>query len=278
IKSLHSSLAIEGNRLTQEQVTDIINGQRVLAAPKDILEVKNAIRVYDSLPGIDPNSEAQLLKTHALLMDGLVADAGKYRNTGVGVFDGGKVVHMAPPAKRVPILMMDLFDYLVNHEEDIIIKSCVFHYEFEFIHPFSDGNGRMGRLWQTAILKSEYPDLVALPIERIVHERQQEYYDALAESQRAGNSNPFITYSLSTIHDALQRELSHNTQLTQDFRDRLEAWKIRIDQVDFTRKEYMAFHKSISPATATRDLTQGVENGILKRFGTMRTTRYSFKS
>ena len=157
IRSLHASLAIEGNQLSEEQVTAILDGKLVLGSMHDIQEVKNAIAVYDKIGALDAFKENDLLITHELLMQGFIDDAGRYRKSGVGVVEGDKVIHIAPPARQVPRLMGDLFEYLTDYDEDYIIKSCVFHYEFEFVHPFSDGNGRMGRLWQTAILKSHYP-------------------------------------------------------------------------------------------------------------------------
>ena len=153
IKTIHSSLAIENNSLSLEQITAIIEGKRVLGNPNEITKVKNAVQDYDLLLSLNPYKEKYLLKTHKLMMQDLVSGSGKYRNDGVGIFDGEKVIHVAVPAKRVPELMADLFDWLKTSDVHPLIKSCVFHYEFEFIHPFQDGNGRMGRLWQTVILK-----------------------------------------------------------------------------------------------------------------------------
>lgn len=276
IKSIYSSLAIEGNSLSEEQVTAILDGKRVLGKPQDIHEVANAIKVYETLDKIDPFNEDNLLATHQLLMSGLITDAGRYRQGGVGVIDGTKVVHLAPPAKQVPRLMGDLFDYLINYPEDLIIKSCVFHFEFEYIHPFSDGNGRMGRLWQTAILKEEYPDLAFVPIESMVYEAQAGYYRALQESQYDANSNAFILFSLQTIKAAIEEQLASAVQVPSDYQVRLKAFAQIIGKASFTRKEYQVYHKSISPATTTRDLTVGAEEGILVKTGKLRTTRYQF--
>lgn len=153
IKTIHSSLAIENNSLSLEQITAIIEGKRVLGSPNEIQEVKNALQAYELLLTLNPYEEKDLLKAHKLMMADLVERNGKYRKDGVGIFDGNQVVHLAPPADRVPFLMSDLFEWLKNSDVHPLIKSCVFHYEFEFIHPFQDGNGRMGRLWQTVILK-----------------------------------------------------------------------------------------------------------------------------
>lgn len=277
IRSLHSSLAIEGNRLSIEQVTAILNGKRVVGPLKDVQEVENAIRVYDDLIDYDPYSEDELLATHGQLMQGLIADAGRYRQSGVGVVDGSKVIHIAPPAKRVPMLMGDLFKYISTTSEGLIIKSCVFHYEFEFIHPFSDGNGRMGRLWQTAILKTAFPDLAYVPIESMVHTHQQAYYQALSDSQSLGHSNPFILYSLRTIRDALQEQLSNEVVSNATWQERLEAFRQQLPARDsFSRKAYNLYHKQIASATTTRDLAKGVESGLLTKQGSLRTTTYTF--
>ncbi|MEM6769661.1 MAG: Fic family protein, partial [Bacteroidota bacterium] len=266
----------EGNTLTEDQVTAILDGKRVLGTKQDIKEVQNAFTVYDLLENINPYSEDEMLLMHGLLMKDLITDAGRYRQSGVGVIDGTKVVHIAPPAKRVPSLMGDLFDYLENYEEDIIIKSCVFHFEFEYIHPFSDGNGRMGRLWQTAILKTEYPDLAFVPIESIVHARQKGYYDALQQSQHAGDSNAFIMYALESIKLALSEQLDNALNIGSDVETRLQAYAEQVGTNLFSRKEYLAYHKSIASATATRDLAEGVKNGTLVRTGQYRGTRYQF--
>ena len=275
IKSLHSSLAIEGNRLTQEQVTAILEGRPVLGPPRDILEVKNAIDVYDSVGDLKATDEDDLLRAHGMLMRGLIDDAGRYRNSGVRVVDGDRVIHIAPPARQVPRLMGELFDYVVNYQEDTVLKSCVFHYEFEFIHPFSDGNGRMGRLWQTVLLKEKYPTLQYVPLETIVHSRQQGYYDALSNSQSVGNSNPFIVYMLAAMQEALTQQLqTDNIQLTPS--DRLAAYQEIVGTATFTRKQYQQFHKAISPATATRDLRKGVDQDRLIKSGNQADTTYRF--
>jgi len=199
IKTIHSSLAIENNSLSLEQITAIIEGKKVLGNPNEIKEVKNSIQAYDLLLTLNPYKEKDLLKAHKLMMQELVENSGKYRNDGVGIFDGEKVVHVAPPAKRVPELMADLFEWLKKSDVHPLIKSCVFHYEFEFIHPFQDGNGRMGRLWQTVILK-EWKEVFAwLPVETLVKENQKEYYSVLGVSDSVANSTKFIEFMLSVM-------------------------------------------------------------------------------
>ncbi len=199
INSIYSSLAIENNTLTKKQVKDIINDKLVVGSKRDILEVQNAIKVYDNISEINPFNENDLLKYHRVMMDSLDDDAGRYRLGQEGVFDGNKVIHLTPPADIVRSLMNDLFEYLSNYEENILIKSAVFRYEFEFIHPFIDGNSRMGRFWQTCILASEEKIYTYLPIESIIKERQQKYYDSIALSTKEGNSNIFIEVILDSI-------------------------------------------------------------------------------
>ena len=203
IRTVQGSLAIEGNTLTQEQITAILDGKRVIAPPRDIQEAHNAIAAYEAMDKWLPKNEKDLLYAHQVLMKGLIEDVGGYRSGGVGVMLGDKVAHMAPPADRVPLLMSNLFHWLKGAEHHPLIISSVFHYEFEFIHPFSDGNGRMGRLWQTLIL-SEWKSIFAnVPVESLVHQHQAEYYRAINESTQLSNSAPFIEFMLQMIFEAL---------------------------------------------------------------------------
>ena len=188
IKTIHSSLGIEHNSLSLKQVTDIIDGKRVLGAPDEIQEVKNAIEAYRLMPELDAFKEKDLLKAHGLMMKDLVQNAGHYRQEGVGVFNGEQLLHMAPPAERVPQLMGDLFKWVSKTDVHPLIHSCVFHYEFEFIHPFVDGNGRMGRFWQTMLLSRWKGIFAWLPVETIVKDHQQDYYHVIAQSDAAGRS------------------------------------------------------------------------------------------
>ena len=204
IKTIQSSLEIEGNTMTIEQITDLLNNKRVLAPQKDITEVKNAINVYNQLNKFNVYDLKSLCKAHEILMAGLVENPGKLRKTSVGIVKGSDIAHVAPPGEMVYSLMTDLFKYLKNDDDLILIKSCVFHYEFEFIHPFIDGNGRMGRLWQTMILKEHSPIFDFLPIETLVKIRQQEYYKVLSKSDKIGSSTPFIEFMLDIIKDALE--------------------------------------------------------------------------
>lgn len=203
IKTIHSSLAIEGNDLTESQVRDIINGHNVVAPLREIQEVKNAIATYDLFPTLNPFDEDDLLRAHRTMMQSLVDNPGRWRTGGVGVFGENGCVHMAPPANRVPMLMSDLFEWLKNADDHLLIRSCVFHYEFEFIHPFTDGNGRTGRLWQSLILSKLHPLFAHLPVENMVYSNQQLYYDAIADSTAAGESTPFIEFMLGEILSTL---------------------------------------------------------------------------
>ena len=205
IKSIHSSLAIENNTLSVEQVTDIINGKRVLGPQKDILEVQNANLAYDKIEKINPYEIKDLLYVHGIMMKGLVEKAGQLRTGQVGVYNSkGKVVHLAPPAEFVPEQIDNLFNWIKTSKANMLIKSSVFHYEFEFIHPFNDGNGRTGRLWQTALLASWKPIFAWIPIESIIKDNQEEYYKAITYSTSQGKSNVFILFMLNVINKAIK--------------------------------------------------------------------------
>ena len=204
IKSIHSSLAFENNTLTLEQVTDVLNGKRVIGIDSDIKAVRNAAKAYELLDEIEPFSVNSLLETHAVMMDGLVPIAGMFRSGGVGVFDSnGKLIHTAPPANMLNKLVYQLFDWVNGAEVQMLIRSSVFHYEFEFIYPFTDGNGRMGRLWQTALLASWKPIFKWIPIESIIKDNQEQYYQAITQSTVEGKSNSFIEFMLGVIDVAI---------------------------------------------------------------------------
>jgi Fic family protein len=275
IKTIQSTLEIEGNTLSIEQVTAVINNKRVIAPQKDILEVKNAIAVYDVLQGFKASSISSLLQAHALLMKGLVQQPGKFRSTGAGIVKGSKLTHLAPKANMVRPLMNDLFSYLKNDKDPLLLKSCVFHYEFEFIHPFEDGNGRMGRLWQSVVLKDLNPVFAFLPIESIIKQQQAEYYEALGKSDKTGNSNAFMEFMLAAIDTALAEQLQERrSPLTTD--ERIDLFRVYIGKNEFSRKDYLGYFKDISPPTASRDLKAAVEKKIMKRTGDKRTAVYGF--
>lgn len=204
VRTIHSSLAIEGNTLSEDEVSDILNGKPVVAPLRQIQEVKNAIKVYDLYSRLDPFSEKDLLKAHSVMMEALADDAGRYRKGGVGVFGETGLVHMAPPAHLVPTHMHNLFQWLCESADHLLVRSCVFHYEFEFIHPFSDGNGRTGRLWQSLMLGRLNPIFEHLPVENMVLSNQIEYYEAIAASNAKGDSAPFVDFMLEEIFETLK--------------------------------------------------------------------------
>lgn len=203
IKSIQASLAIEHNTLSVAQVTDIVNGKHVIGTLREIQEVKNAIQVYDKLSDLDAYSLKDFLKAHRLMMQGLVTEYGKFRSGSVGVFKGGRCIHMAPPASMVPSNMKQLFQWIKATKVHPLIKSCVFHYELEFTHPFADGNGRMGRFWQTILLTDWRPVFAWVPVETIVKKNQQEYYRIIGLCDTTGNSTPFVEFMLRCILDSL---------------------------------------------------------------------------
>ena len=275
IKTIQSSLQIEGNTLTTEQITALIEKKRVVGPKKDVLEVLNAIEVYDELITYKPHSERVFLKAHAALMKGLLDPVGKYRNQSVGIVKGDKLEHLAPPFQNVPYLMKELFGYLKDDDELTLIKSCVFHYEMEFIHPFLDGNGRMGRLWQTVILLQDFPVFEFLPFEKLISETQIDYYQSLSLSDKLGKSTPFIEYMLGVIDKSLAELLNYTQRILKDT-DRLEYFLAQ-GFTDFSRKDYMRVFKDIASATASRDLKKGIELNLFESSGKLNKTRYFIK-
>ena len=271
IKTIHSSLAIENNSLSLEQITAIIEGKRVLGSPNEIQEVKNALQAYELLLTLNPYEEKDLLKAHKLMMADLVERNGKYRKDGVGIFDGNQVVHLAPPADKVPFLMSDLFEWLKNSDVHPLIKSCVFHYEFEFIHPFQDGNGQMGRLWQTVILKEWKSVFAWLPIETLIKENQVEYYNALNSSDSDSNSTNFTVFMLQTIlrtiKEIIETEkkitLKITVKITANHKKILEA----IKQNPFVTQEELSSIVGIAKLNINKNMKKLQEQGIIERVG-----------
>ena len=271
IKTIHSSLAIENNSLSLKQITAIIEGKHVLGNPNEIKEVKNSIQAYDLLLSLNPYNEKDLLKAHKLMMQDLVERNGKYRTDGVGIFDGAKVVHLAPPADRVPELMFDLFKWLKESDVHPLIKSCVFHYEFEFIHPFQDGNGRIGRLWQTVILK-EWKEIFAwLPVETLIKENQKEYYNVLGTSDSEANSTKFIEFMLSLILNTIEEIIETEKKVTQRV-----SVKVTVNQQEiidaikenpYVTQEELAVIVGIARKNIILNMKKLQENGLIKRIG-----------
>ena len=275
IQTIHSSLSIEGNTLSMEQVSTILENKKVVGPQKDVKEVLNAIQVYEALASFKASSEKSFLRAHKMLMDGLIEKPGAYRNRGVGVFQGSELAHVAPPASSVPPLMKDLFAYLKSNDELALIKSCVFHYEIEFIHPFPDGNGRMGRLWQTVILMEEYQVFAFLPFETLISKTQRSYYKALSQSDKSGKSTFFIEYMLGVIDQSLKELLHFNNRILKDT-DRLNYF-VSVAAATFTRKDYMNVFKDISSATASRDLKKGLKMKLFKKTGDKNKTVYELE-
>lgn len=271
IKTIHSSLAIENNSLSLEQITAIIEGKRVLGSPNEIQEVKNALQAYELLLTLNPYEEKDLLKAHKLMMADLVKRNGKYRKDGVGIFDGNQVVHLAPPADRVPFLMSDLFEWLKNSDVHPLIKSCVFHYEFEFIHPFQDGNGRMGRLWQTVILKEWKSVFAWLPIETLIKENQVEYYNALNSSDSDANSTNFTVFMLQTILRTIKEIIETEKKITLKITVKITANQKKIleaiKQNPFVTQEELSSIVGIAKLNINKNMKKLQEQGIIERVG-----------
>ena len=269
VKTIHSSLAIEGNTLSLDEVRDIINGKQIVAPIRQIQEVKNAIRVYDLYSQLNPFSEKDLLKAHSIMMEALTDDCGRYRTGGVGVFGENGLVHMAPPPHRVPELMRDLFSWLKSAKDHLLIRSCVFHYEFEFFHPFSDGNGRTGRLWQSLILGQLHPIFEHLPVENMVYANQQEYYDAIAASNAEGQSGPFIDFMLNEILRTLQNGIKEVSDKVSDKvlnKSELAIMRLLADNPRLTRIE-LAEKIGITESGVKKIITKMKAEGWIERKG-----------
>ena len=275
IRTIQASLAIEGNTLSIDQITAIIDNKKVLGPAKDIREVANAIQVYDQLKKFNPFSEKSFLLAHQVLMKDLINNAGQYRKSGAGIVKGTAITHMAPGAAHVPHLMKELFRYLKGNKELLLIKSCVFHYEMEFIHPFADGNGRMGRLWQTLLLIQQYPVLEFLPFETLISRNQKKYYQALSISDKQGQSTYFIEFMLKILSDSLDELLTERSG-PLSAPERVHIF-LESGVREFTRKDYMNYFKMISSATASRDILWAVKNKLVKKTGDRNKTMYRTK-
>ncbi len=273
IKTIHSSLAIEGNTLSEGEVLAVLEGKKVVAPLKEIQEVKNAIKTYELYPKLNPFSIQDLLLAHGTMMSGLVDEAGMFRKGGVGVFDGDKPIHIAPPADRVRDLMSDLFGWLENADDHLLIRSCVFHYEFEFIHPFADGNGRIGRLWQSLILGRLNPIFEHLPVENMVYSNQQAYYHAINRSSGLGDSGPFIDFMLEEILNALVgHQGKSNADIADEkglnFQQQRVLGYLRADR--HTTAAKIAADLDMSARQIERMLADMKAKGIIRRIGANR--------
>lgn len=276
IRTIQGSLAIEGNSLSLDQITAVLDGKRVLGPKKDILEAQNAIEAYEQALSFDPFSTQSMLEAHRFLMKGIIPDAGKWRSGSVGIMKGTRVAHVAPKAQFVQGLIKDLLAEVKKSKTSPLISSSAFHHEFELIHPFSDGNGRMGRLWQHVLLQRYHPVFEFIPVESIIREQQKTYYAALEKADRSGESTAFIEFMLKAILRGATEFLEELRFEPIDAFARLEAAREHFRSEAFSRKEYRNLFKQISSPTASRDLKLGVDQGILIRKGDKATARYRF--
>ena len=286
MRTVQGSLAIEGSTLTQQQITAILDGKRVIAPPKEVQEAHNAISTYEALPQWQPANSTHLLKAHLLMMKGLVEDAGMYRQEGVGVMSGEQVVHMAPQATRVPKLMTDLLEWLENSDVHPLVASCVFHYEFEFIHPFSDGNGRMGRLWQTLILSKWHEVFINIPVESMVYQHQDDYYLAIRQSTQQTDSAPFIEFMLQMIYDAISEanHITSNDGLNDGLNEGLKLSNLDkdilmlIQQDRYKTNAQLAEKCGKSQSTIERRIKFLKDAGLITRIGAKKTGYWQVNS
>lgn len=279
IKTIHSSLAIEGNTLSEDEVKEIIEGKTIVAPLRQIQEVKNAINTYELYPSLNPFEVNDLLKAHKTMMTALIDDAGKFRRGGVGVYSEKGLIHVAPPAERVPYLIDDLFEWIKNAKDHLLIRSCVFHYEFEFIHPFSDGNGRTGRLWQSLILGQLHPLFEHLPVENMVYANQEAYYNAIQASTNAANSGSFIDFMLQEILNTLKEHRGkpivqteiEDCSVLDKVRDKFgissgQIIELILQNPSITLDE-IAIHLSVTRRSIEKKIKELRDAGIIKRTG-----------
>ncbi|WP_338096089.1 Fic family protein [Methanorbis rubei] len=290
IRTIHSSLAIENNTLTLAQVTAIINGQHVLGPPKEIREVTNAYEAYDLLLTLNPYRVEDLLKAHKIMMMDLVHESGMFRTTSVGVFAGTQIVHMAPPAELVPDQVANLLAWCKSSDVHPLIKSCVFHVEFEFIHPFVDGNGRMGRMWQTLILSKWKPLFAWIPVESLIEKYQERYYAALGDAGKTGNCTVFVEFMLEvlerslkeirkmriyeTVNDTVSDTVNENVFETVNLseKERFVLMHLRNNE-NITIQELMK-KTGYSRSTITRSLASLKEKNVVARYGSDKTGKW----
>ncbi|MGV3663534.1 MAG: Fic family protein [Prosthecobacter sp.] len=276
VRTIQASLQIEGNTLTEEQVTAVLEGRPVVAPERDLREVRNAIACYEKMPKWKPGSSKHLLAAHKIMMAGLVERPGAWRSRGVGIAKGNQIAHVAPPAARVPALMEDLLTWVGADEEvPLPIRAAVCHYEMEFIHPFEDGNGRMGRLWHSLILLQHHSLFAQVPVESVIRDRQADYYEVLGQCDRAGKSTAFVEFALEQTLAALKM-VTGLPQGRMGAEERVAAARQQFGRNAFSRKDYMALLPGLSPATASRDLQSAVVSEVLEREGDKATARYRF--
>ncbi|AJE22036.1 Fic family protein [Azotobacter chroococcum] len=270
IRTIQASLAIENNTLSVEQVTAVLDGKRVLGLPREIQEVRNAFAAYEAMPGWSLASCSDLLAAHGLLMHALIDEAGQFRHGGVGIYRGEALVHMALPPSRVPQLVDDLLDWLSRTDLHPLIASCVFHYEFEFIHPFADGNGRMGRLWQTLILSQWRPVLAWLPVETVIRDRQDAYYAALSAADRQAEATPFVEFMLQALlralEEAVESETGSSVQSAEESSEETPLLTLLRSNPSLTAKQ-AAERLGLSQRAVEKQLAALKAGGRLRRIG-----------
>jgi len=276
IRTIQASLAIEGNSLTREQINALLDKKRVIGPPQDILEVQNAIAAYRRLAEFTPLSMNSFLKAHGIMMKGLMADPGSLRQGPIGVIRENNIFHEAPHWEKVRLMMQALFHYLKDSDDHPLIKSSRFHFQLEHIHPFIDGNGRLGRFWQTRLLMRYHPVFEFLPVEHLICEHQQAYYRALATGDDTGDCTVFVAFILAQIEKSIKQLIEETRGVTLTAENRLGIARTILGEKTFSRKDYQKLLKTISTATASRDLHQGVKMGWLKRSGDRRTSVYQF--
>lgn len=277
IQTIQSTLEIEGNTLSIEQHKGLFDNKIVRGPAKQILEAKNAIAVYSQLQRWNPYNFQSLLKAHAMMMNGLTERSGLLRARPLEIASGGKIRYVAPPGELVYTKLKDLLTYLKSGKDILLIRSCVFHYVFEFIHPFTDGNGRMGRLWQTLILMKHSPVFEYLPVETVIKERKSEYYGSLKASDRQSDSAPFIEFMLEVIDISIEKIL-HIRNIAQSGSDRIGLFYDYAADKWFSRKDFLWYFKNISTSTASRDLGGAVKNGLLEKRGDKSKTQYRYRN
>jgi Fic family protein len=278
IRTIKATLAIEGNTFTEEQISAILENKKVIGSKKEIIEVKNAIGIYENIEKYKMDSSKSFLAAHSDLMAGLIESSGKYRTKNVGVLKGTIVKHVAPKPIMVPELMGNLFSWIkLDKEINYLIKSSIVHYEIEFIHPFEDGNGRIGRFWQTVVLAKHNTIFKYVPIESLIEKNQKSYYETLEKCDKAGNSTLFIEFMLEIIFNSLKEFNSEIIGVISTSEDRFLKAREFFGKKLFSRKDYMELFKAISSATASRDLKEGVEKEIFLSIGSKNQTRYFFK-
>lgn len=266
IKAIHSSLLIEGNGLDEKAVTAILDGKRVLGGQQDILEVENAKRAYDLIPELNPLALEDLLRVHRVMMKDLIPESGRFRTGNVGVFDGEKLIHAGTPATYVPEVMSDIFHWLATTTMHPLLASCIFHFEFEFCHPFADGNGRTGRLWHTLLLSKWRPVFAWIPIESSIRQNQAAYYDALAKSEATGSSEPFVAFMLEAIRDSIRPFVSQPSERERAKERVLEFF----EEHPTSNVSQLAEQLGCSKRSAERIIAELKASGLLERRGSSR--------